>query len=215
MDREQLDRWCEWGVLGLILAILVYSPLALGAVRVQDFLVVRWLTIGVLLVWLPRFFLNPKHRLLWPPVCWAVLAFMGYAVVRYLTADVEYVARQELIRILIYGSLFFAVINNLHKQETTQLATLVLIFLATFLALYAFFQFVTNAEHVWGYLRPETYRKRGSGSFICPNHLAGYLEMLLPLALAYTLTGRFNHVMKVVLAYAALVLFTGIMVTVS
>ena len=28
MNREALDRWCERGILGLVLAILVFSPLA-------------------------------------------------------------------------------------------------------------------------------------------------------------------------------------------
>src|SRR5207249_7281735 len=52
-------------------------------------------------------------------------------------------------------------------------------------------------------------------TFICPNHLAGYLEMVLPLGWIYTLTGRFNHVTKIVIGYASLVIFTGIAVTIS
>ena len=32
MDREQLDGWCEKGILSLVLAILVYSPMAFGTV---------------------------------------------------------------------------------------------------------------------------------------------------------------------------------------
>src|SRR5438093_13118062 len=102
MNRERLDDWCERGILGLVLAILVYSPLALGAVRPQEFVVVEWLTGVLLLVCVCRFWLNPKHRLLWPPICSAVLLFMGYAVGRYLTAEVEYTAREELIPVSVY-----------------------------------------------------------------------------------------------------------------
>ncbi len=215
MDRERLDGWCERGVLGLVLAILVYSPLALGAVRPQEFVVVEWMTVALLIVWGCRFWLNPKHRLLWPPVCWAVLLFMGYAVGRYLTADIEYAARQEMIRVLIYGFIFFAVLNNLHRLETTQIAGMTVLFLGMAIAFYGVMQFLTDSDQVWHFVRPEGYRKRGSGTFICPNHLAGYLEMVLPLGLIYTLTGRFNHVVKVLLCYASLVVFTGIAVTVS
>jgi len=49
-------------------------------------------------VWSVRFVVNPKHRLLWAPVCWAVLAFAVYALVRYRQADVELIARQEFLR---------------------------------------------------------------------------------------------------------------------
>jgi O-antigen ligase len=218
VDREQLDNWCEKAVLGLVLAILVYSPLAFGAVPQAGFdyfIVVEWLTVIILAVWLVRFYINPKHRLLWPPVCWAVLAFTAYAAGRYFAADIEFLARQELIKVLVYAAIFFAVVNNLHKQETTQIVGLVLIFLAMLVSLYAVYQFLTTSDYAWHLLKPEGYRKRGSGPFMNPNHLAGYLEMILPLALAFTLTGRFELLMKVFLAYATLAIFAGLSSTIS
>jgi len=219
MDREQIDNGCEKGVLGLVLAILAWSVLALGSTRPQDFLIVQWLTVALLAVWTVRFIVNPKHRLLWPPVCWPVLAFVVYAVVRYCTADVEYLARQELIRVLVYAVIFFVVINNLHKQEPSQIVGLTLIFLAMVLSIYAAIQFLTETDDVYSlaghFKKLEGARKRGSATFINPNHLAGYLEMVLPLALAFTLTGRFSQLMKVILGYAAIMIFVGITVTFS
>jgi O-antigen ligase len=218
VDREQLDSWCEKGILGLVLAILVYSPLFFGAVPQMGFdyfIVVEWLTVLILAVWLVRFCVNPKHRLLWPPVCWGVLAFTAYAVAAYLMADVEFLARQEMIKVLVYSALFFAVVNNLHKQETTQIIGLVLIFLAMVISLYAVFQFLTTSDYAWHLLKDEGYRKRGSGPFMNPNHLAGYLEVIFPLALAFTLTGRFELLMKVFLAYATMAIFAGLCSTIS
>ena len=213
--REQLDLWCERGVLGLVLGILVFSPLATGAVRPQDFIVVQWLTVAALAVWAVRFCVNPQHRLLWPPMCWPVLLFMGYAVARYATADLEYVARQELFRVLVYGFLFFAILNNLHRQETTGIVGTTLVVLAMGIAGYAVFQFLTQSDQVWHFIRPASYAGRGSGTFICPNNMGAYLEILLPLGIAYTLTGRFNHLQKVFLGYASLVIFAGIVVSIS
>ena len=83
MNREALDRWCERGILALVLAILVFGPLATGAVRTRSFLIIQGLTVGVLLLWGARFWLNPRPQLLWPPICWAVVAFTVYAIVRY------------------------------------------------------------------------------------------------------------------------------------
>ena len=51
MNRETLDRWCEGGILGLVLVILVLGPLATGAVRPVEFLVIQGLTLGVLALW--------------------------------------------------------------------------------------------------------------------------------------------------------------------
>ena len=50
MNREALDKFCERGILGLVLAILVFGPLAMGAVDAPAFLVVQGLTIGVMLL---------------------------------------------------------------------------------------------------------------------------------------------------------------------
>jgi O-antigen ligase len=218
VDRERLDNWCEKVILGLVLAILIYTPLAFGAVPqagLDYFIGVEWLTVLILALWLLRFCVNPRHRLLWPPVCWGVLAFTAYAIGRYLTSDVEFLARQEMIKVLVYAAIFFAVVNNLHKQETTQVVGLALIFLAMLISLYAVYQFLTTSDFAWHLLKPEGYRKRGSGTFMNPNHLAGYLEMILPLALAFTLTGRFELLMKVFLAYATLAIFAGLSSTIS
>ncbi len=217
--RGWLDDWCEKGILGLVLVLLIYTPLALGTVHGAEFAVVQWLTVGLLALWLVRFTVNPKHRLLWIPLSWPVLVFALYAVGRYLAADVEYVARQELLRVLVYTAVFFAVVNNLHRPETTQILGLTLIILATALSIYAVIQFFTSSDEVWSlagqFSKPDNYRKRGSGTFLSPNNLAGYLEMVLPIAIAFMVTGRFSLVQKIFLGYACLVIFAGLSVTIS
>ena len=70
MDRASLDRWCERGILGLTLAILVFGPLAAGAVGALEFLTIQALTIGVVILWLVRMWVQDTHRLLWTPICW-------------------------------------------------------------------------------------------------------------------------------------------------
>ena len=215
MDRETLDGWCERLILGLVMAVLIFAPLPLGSVRLEEFVVVEWLTVAILVVWFLRFAINPKHRLFWPPLNWAVLAFMGYAVYRYFTSDVEYLARQELLRVLVYGSLYFAVVHNLHRQETTQVIVLTLLAVGTLVAMYGVFQHLTGNNFVFVWERPAGYLKRGSGTFYCPNHLAGFLEMLLPLAVVCTLASRMKVLAKVFTGYAAFVMFIGIICTFS
>ncbi len=213
MNREVWDRRCERGILGLVLAILVFGPLALGAVRNLEFAVIQVLTLGVMGLWVCRMWLDARSRLLWPPICWVVLAFGVYAVIRYLYADVEYVARLEMLRVLVYAFLFLAILNNLHRQETIQILTFTLLALAMVISFYAIYQFLTGSNRVWIFIKP--YPHRGSGTYISPNHLGGFLEMLLPLGLAYTLTARLKPVTKVFLGYASLVILVGIGVTIS
>ncbi|HEY4951936.1 MAG TPA: O-antigen ligase family protein [Verrucomicrobiae bacterium] len=213
MNREALDKFFERGILALVLAILVFAPLAMGAVDAWAFLVVQALTISVMLLWTLRIWLSPKPQLLWPPLCWVVLAFTVYAVACYLTADIEYVARLELIQVLVCTFLFFAVVNNLYRQEYSQVISFTMIFLAMAISCFAIYQFVTHSGRVWNFISP--YTGRGTGTYISPNNLAGFLEMLLPLAVAYILAGRMKPVTRILLGYSALAIATGMMVTFS
>jgi O-antigen ligase len=213
MNSEALDKICERGILALVLAILVFGPLAMGAVDTPEFLVIQGLTLGVMLLWALRIWISPKPQLLWPPICWVVLAFAIYAGARYLTADIEYVARLELIQVLMYGFLFLAIVNNLYRQEFSQAISFTLIFLAMAISAFAIYQFVTHSNRVWHFTSP--YPGRASGTYISPNNLAGFLEMLLPLATAYVLAGRMKPVTRVFLGYAALVMAAGLTVTFS
>jgi O-antigen ligase len=213
MNREALDKFCERGILAFVLAILIFGPLAMGAVDTPEFLVVQGLTLGVMLLWVLRIWASPKPQLLWPPICWVALAFVIYAVARYLTADIEYVARQELIQVLMYAFLFFVVVNNLYRQEMAQIIGFTLIFLAMAISAWAVYQFFTHSHRVWYFTSP--YAGRASGTYISPNNLAGFLEMLLPLATAYVLAGRMKAVTRVFLGYAALVMAAGLTVTFS
>jgi O-antigen ligase len=213
MNRQTLDRWCKRGILGLVLGILIFGPLAMGAVDAPAFLVIQGLAVAAMLLWALRLWLNPKPRLLWPPLGWVVLAFMALAVGRYLTADIEYVARQEMIQMLLYGFLFLVVVNNLYRQETAQIISFPMIFLATGISCYAIYQFFTHSNRVWGYVSP--YAGRASGTYISPNNLAGFLEVLLPLATAYVLVGRMKPVGRILLGYAVLAMLGGTVVTFS
>lgn len=214
-DRETLDTFCERGILGTVLAMLVWAPLAEGSTRTSQFLVL--LGLGVLLIglWIVRTWTREQYRFLFPPFGWVVLAFTGYAIWRYSWADFEYDARLEILQIILYAVLFFAVLDNLTRQESIQILLFTLIGIAMVLSFYAFFQFVTDSQKVLWFDKPKIYRGRGSGTYICPNHLAGFLEMVLPIALAYTITGRYKTLTKIGLGYAAVAIVAGLAVTLS
>ncbi len=213
MNREALDRWCERGILFLVLAILAFGPLAMGAVDAWAFLIIQALTIGVMLVWTLRLWISPHPRLLWPPISWVVLAFAAYAIGRYLTADIEYVARLEMIQVLLYAFLFFAIVNNLHQPKSARIISFTLIFLAAGISGYAAYQYLTRTYQVWAFASP--YPGRGSGTYISPNDLAGLLEMLLPLAVASVLVGRIKPLVRALLLYAGIGMIIGLIATFS
>jgi O-antigen ligase len=214
-DRESIDTFCERGVLGTVLAMLVFGPIATGATKTSQFLVLLGLGILLMAFWVVRIWVRDQYRFLFPPFGWAVVAFTGYAIWRYTWVDIEYAARLELLQVILYAVVFFAVLDNLTRAENIQFLLFAMIGLATLNAGYAVFQYFTDSQHVLWYDKPKLYRGRGSGTYICPNHLVGFLEMMLPVALAYTITGRYKPITKVFLGYAAVAMLAGIGVSIS
>ena len=200
-------------LLGLLLAILVFAPIAIGAVVAPEFLVVQGLLIMALLVWGLRLWIGPRPQLFWPPICWVVLAFMIYAVARYLTADVEYLARQELIQVLVLGFFFFTVLNNLYRQESVQGVTFTLIATATAISFLAIYQYLHHIHTIWGHNSP--FPGRAFGTYVCPTHFACFLSLLSPLALAFLVAGRLAMHYRVLLASSLLLMGAGLVVTIS
>jgi O-antigen ligase len=213
LTRKNLDWWCERGILLLVLAALIFSPLAFGAVFTWSFLVVQALTMGIASLWLVRLWCGDKPKVFWPPLAWAVLAFAGYALVRYFTADIEYVARLEVIQVLMYALLLLAVLSNLYDQEAAEVITYVLTAVAALAASYAVAQYFRHSNQVWNLTSP--YPGRASGTFINPNHFAAFMEVVLPLALAFLMVGRIGALTRVLLGYAILTMLAGLAVTFS
>lgn len=215
MERSRIDFLLERVIWLLVLAVLIVGPLTTGLVRPEDFVYVLGLTVTAVGVWILRIWFSPDHRVLFPPICYVVVAFVGYAAWCYTRAPVEYIARQEFLKVMVYGAIFLVFVSNLHRQDATQLVSVGFIVLAMLISFYAAYQFLTRSEQVWNFTRPHGYEGRASGTYINPNHLAGFLEMILPLAVALVMAGRFSILSKVLFGYAALVILVGLGLTVS
>ncbi len=213
LSRQNLDGWCGRALLGLLLVMLAFAPLAFGAVDEWAFLILQGMGAVLFLLWGARLWLNPKPKLLWPPLAWVVVAFAVYALARYVTADIELVARAEVIQVVLFALLFLVILSNLHSQDDAHIISLVLITLAALISSYAVMQFVTHSDRVWNLYSP--YPGRASGTYISPNDLAGFLGMLLPLALALLLVSRVQMVTRILLGYAIIAMLAGLSVTFS
>jgi O-antigen ligase len=215
VNRETLADWCLRGIMGIVIAALVFAPLAFGSVRPQEFQYLVAAAALVLVLWTARLWLLEESRLHWPPAAWAVVAFMGYAVFAYWRADVEYVARGELLRAAVYAVFFLAALNHASGRETPQIITGTLIVLGVGLTVYGVWQFATNSAQVWFLKSAANYGRRATGTYINPNHFAGFLDMVIPLALACTIAGRMGHVTRIVIGYCTFVMLAGLALTQS
>jgi O-antigen ligase len=212
---ETFDLFCERGILAIVVAALVYAVLAFGGVRTFDFTIFQGLTVLGLVLWVVRMWAKPRFRLLWPPISWAVVAFVIYAIVRCATDSLHYPAREELSRVLTFAGLFFLASNNLTRRDSATIISMALVCVALGVSALAIYQFASHSGRIWGMYKPSVYLSRASGTFINPNHLAGFLELVLPLTIAYLFMGRMSAVVKVLLAYCAMMMIAAICLSLS
>lgn len=213
-------RYVVPGLLGICLCTAV---ILFGAVELNHALPVYGLAALLALIWAGKLFF--AKTALWKPspMHWPVLGFVAYTVLHYFLSPYEYLSRLELFQVALFGLMYFIVANNINRGRERTVVVSMLLVLGTLEAMYGIWQAYTKSDFVLNVERPSGYLMRGSGTYICPNHLAGLLEMILGLALARLALHRpadrhsvqSEVLSKVMLAYAVFAMLVGILFTVS
>ena len=207
---------------GLALSLL-YATVAFGAVSLEYSAPLYLIAALLALIWAAKLLLWKQVSWLRSPTHWAVAAFALYAVARYFTSPVEYDSRLELLHVALYTLIYFVVASNFWRPRDRAVVLVVVMVLAVAEVAYGFTQFgpggsnaVLNAD------RAAQYHGRASGTFICPNHFAGFLEIVLGLLLARIAVRRSaefslprRRIAKMLEVLVALVVVAGIVMSLS
>ena len=158
----------------LLLFLIVFTPLAYGAVQPWSIAVFE-VTAGLMLVvWILKLFLNKKFEFVSNPVILFMFFFIGYIVLQLFSfKNLPFTAylwatKTELLKIISYSIIFIVTLNTIkRKQQITRILTVIIImgFIMAVLFLMRFF----GAAVLRG--------------FINQDHYSGYLTMIIPLSL--------------------------------
>jgi O-antigen ligase len=163
---------------------LVAATILLGGVTPDVAAVAYALGALLTLFWVGKLFFARSVSWKQSPVHIPALCFFAYAVVRYFTSPLDHDARIEILNIGFYTLMYFLCASNFHRSRDRTILLVGLMVLVLFEAGYGFFQFWTRSNMVLFWVRPDAYRGRASGTYICPNHLAGLLEAVIALLVA-------------------------------
>ena len=213
-------RYVLPGLMGVCLCVAV---ILFGAVELHYAVIVYALAGLAALIWAGRVFL--AETVFWKPspIHWPVLGFVAYCFLHYFLSPYEYPSRMELFQVCLYGLVYFIIANNVNRSRERTIVIFMLLVLGTAEAMYGIWQAYTRSEAVLHLTRPSGFNTRASGTYVCPNHLAGLLEMVVAFALArlalYQPPERDSIqtqvLSKVMLAYAVLAMLAGILFTLS
>lgn len=194
-----LDAVVTYGILGL----LIFAPLAFGAVEPWSIFVLQVGAVLLFLVWAIGQRSAEEIRVHWNPLFAPALAFAALVGIQFASGRSAYRAATSAALLLYacYGILGFLLIQCLRRRKQIENFALGLSILGTAIALFAVVQdFTSNGKLYW--LRTPSNGGWIFGPYVNHNHYAGLMEMLAPIPLVVCFS-RASRARKILAAFAA------------
>ena len=168
-------------ILALLLTGPCLSPFLYGASRIETIWPFYLSTqLGLVLCFCKPLLLPSFRRYLPPPGVWIALLMLGYTAAHWLAlSQIPYASRVELCKHLNYFAVVLAWTEMAASRGRWRWLLAALVLTATAQAWYAFVQDWNGSNLVLARERPAQYGMRASGTFICPNHFAHFLAMVV------------------------------------
>ena len=144
----------------------------------------------------------------------AAVVFFGYIIARAVLSPVPYIARSDLYSVLagLVVYFFVACIFTSGKQRMWFLLFLLVIGIAhTFVGAVQFRDGNNWMPISW--LQRFDYHSRASGFYICPNHLAGFVEVVGILGLSIVCWSRWPVWSKLLIGYGIAICYVALILT--
>ena len=180
-SRPKSNEIVFYGILGLLL----FGPLAFGAVEAWSTFVLEAGATLLFLVWTLGQIRFPEIRVAWNPLFAPMLVFGALIVLQLATGNTAYRAAtvSGFFLYIAYGLLCFLMVQSLHSTQRVRVLAAALTAYGLIIALFALFQSIASNGRIYWLRMP---RSGGwiYGPYVNHNHYAGLMEMLVPIPLA-------------------------------
>lgn len=171
-------------LLGSLAALLIFSVIARGAVRL-------WSVTPVLLALYLLIFLRLRQGVSSfkkTPLDKLIFSFVALATISFIFSIYKHDSFYTLLRVLAYVGLYYIILNNFDKPMRNWLLAIV-VGLGFILSAYGLLQYFGKLEHSWW--EPAEFL---AATYVNHNHFAGFLELVIPVSIAVLMScpaGRF------------------------
>ena len=211
--QSPVGHVCQTAIVVLSAGVLVFAPLACGAVRLWALGPIL-LAIGAAgVLWIVRILSSREMPVVFSTLGLPVVGLASYGVIRYGLSEVEPIAREPMMQLLGAALLFFLVLNNTRHRWHITLFVWALIAAGAVVAIQALAQVLMGGSLVWAFPQYDQYLGSASGTFIRPSHCAAYLQMVFPMAAANFLFSRRSFEQRVGIAVACLLIGAALLLT--
>lgn len=196
-------------------ALLIFTPLARGSVQGWAVTTIQIVTLIALSAFLIEKCLTGTWEWIKTPLDKPILALLFLCLISSFFSMHHQTSLWAMVILINYVVIFYLVIHTVRTRSQLRQLVYLIIGVATFLAVFGLFKrFGTNPFPWWDYGDIKYIPDALSSTFGNRNHLAGYMEMALPLALGLFLLGyRAGKVL--ILSYITLLLLTALILSLS
>ncbi len=182
----------EIGLYG-VTALLLFCPLAFGAVEPWAILILESVSIILLCVWTLGHLKADRASIRSSQLFAPAIAFMGLAGIQMLTGITvyQYATVSEFLLYAAYGLICFLIVQCFTRTQQLKTVATALVIYGGAIAIFALLQSLSSPSKLYWFRTP---RSGGwiYGPYVNHNHYAGLIEMLFPIPLVFAFT-RFAH----------------------
>ena len=190
-------------------ALLVFTPLALASVQDWAVTVIHMITLIALTAFLLEKSITWDWKWIKTPLDKPIIFLLILSILSTVFSMNRPHSFWALILLLNYLVIFYLVIQTFRTRSHVRQLVYVIIGIAVFLSAFGFLKASGNNPFSWwDYKDISQDINRVSSTYGNPNHLAGYMEMALPMLLGLFLIGLRGITLFVMICLAVLLLAT-------
>jgi len=201
--------------LGLLYALLIFTPLARGSVQGWAVTTIQMVTLLALTAFLIEKCLTGTWEWIKTPLDLPLLTLLILVILSAVFSVHRQASLWATVMLMNYLIIFYLVIHTVRTRNQFKHLVYLIIGVATFLAVFGLFKkFGINPFPFWDYGDLKYNPDHLSSTYGHYNHLAGYMEMVIPLILGLFLLG-YRRGKLFTLCYLTLLILTALILSLS
>lgn len=211
MTTFPVRRAAEWPAIILVIVGLLFVQALIGG-RVLLFTFPGYCVVGLAALF--GLFAWPRLRVSPDPFCLGTAALFGGYVLLRASLTPGYYARADLFAIMAVFVIYGLTVTVVTSSTARLVVCCSLLSFGLVHVLIGLIQFSRGDNFMlFPFLQRADYGQRASGFYVCPNHLAGLLEVLGIFGLSLACFARWPIWSKLLVGYATLTCYAGVVIT--
>ncbi|MBU1853005.1 MAG: O-antigen ligase family protein [Candidatus Omnitrophica bacterium] len=193
----------------LLILIIIFAPIARGAVRIWAFGPIQILTLSMAFLCLVKIFSRKEIILRRTALDMPLLFFLCIFIVTSFNSDYMYATLTEFVRLFSLVAIFYIVVNFIRSRQEIKTLLNVVLTSATAIALFGILQYLGVLDRPW-WSSPEFL----SATYVNHNHFAGLMELAIPVSIGMILSEK-ELGKKSLYVYSFLILCIALLLSMS